>query len=160
MKANNIQFRRYQSSDLEQVRHLHEAALRATDAFGAPGEWDRDLSDIEGHYLNNGGDFIVGTLDGEVVAMAAFRKLSEEAAEIKRMRVSPGLQGKGIGRAMLEMLEGSIKERGYNIIKLDTTVKQPKARKLYESAGYKEVRRKVVGVALPLETIFYEKKLS
>jgi ribosomal protein S18 acetylase RimI-like enzyme len=152
-----IQFRQYQPSDNEQVRELHQVALRATGAFAESGEWDNDLNDIEGTYVNNGGDFIVGVLDSKIVAMGAFRRISDTIAELKRMRVKPELQGMGIGRGILAMLEDRVKEKGYAEIQLDTTVNQEAARHLYETSGYTEVRRETKG--WPLETIFYHKVL-
>ena len=41
-------------------------ALEATGAY-FPGKWNDDLSDIQNHYLNNGGEFLVGTLDNKIV---------------------------------------------------------------------------------------------
>ena len=158
--STHVQFRQYIPSDKEQVCQLHEVALRDTNAFGKSGQWDSDLDDIEGKYLNNGGNFVVGLLNADIIAMGAFRKLSDEAAELKRMRVRPDLQGKGIGRGLLEMLEASIKDHGYKVIKLDTTVNQSAAIHLYESAGYREVSRSIQGwPTLPLETIFFEKQI-
>lgn len=153
-----IDFRQYKPSDNEQVRELHQVALRATGAFAESGEWDNDLNDIEAIYISNGGDFIVGVLDSEIVAMGAFKRMSDTIAELKRMRVRPELQGMGIGRGILAMLETSVKEKGYTEIELDTTVNQEAARHLYETSGYTEVRRETEG--WPLETIFYRKVLS
>lgn len=77
-----------------------------------PGPWDKDLNDIENIYLK-GGDFIVGELEGKVIAMGAFKRKDEEAAEIKRMRVHPDFQGRGFGQAILEELEKRAKKMGY-----------------------------------------------
>lgn len=153
-----VRFRQYQPSDNKQVRQLHEAALRATNAFAESGKWDNDLNDIEGTYINNGGDFIVGVMNDEIVAMGAFKRVSDTVAELKRMRVQPVLQGKGLGRGLLVMLEASAKEKGYTEVQLDTTVNQVAAQHLYETSDYIEVRRETDG--WPLETIFYRKELA
>ncbi|MFN8015453.1 MAG: GNAT family N-acetyltransferase [Acidimicrobiia bacterium] len=155
--SEHVEYRQYKRSDKEQVRLLHEIALKATDAYAKPGVWDSDLDDIEKHYIDNGGEFIVGLIKNEVVAMGAYKPVSESAAEIKRMRVRPDLQGKGIGKILLTMLEESIENKGYLRIVLDTTVNQKAARHLYETNGYKEVRREIEG--WPLEMIYYQKDL-
>jgi hypothetical protein len=53
------------------------------------GPWDDDLHEIEAAYLRSGGEFLVGVLDGKVVAMGTLRRISPGKAEIKRMRVGP-----------------------------------------------------------------------
>lgn len=153
-----VQFRQYEQDDNEQVRKLHEVALRSTNAFGESGKWDSDLDDIESTYINDGGDFIVGLLNDEIVAMGAFKRISDTVAELKRMRIKPDLQGKGLGRGLLAMLESSVKNKGYTEIRLDTTVNQVAAQHLYETSGYVEVRRETDG--WPLEMIFYHKQLA
>jgi ribosomal protein S18 acetylase RimI-like enzyme len=153
-----VEFRQFQLPDGEQVRALHQLALRATNAFADSGHWDSDLDDIHGSYISKKGNFVVGVLDGEVVAMGAFRQSAPGTAELKRMRVHPSLQGHGLGRRLLDVLEAQIRAAGYTAIQLDTTVNQVAAQALYERSGYIEVRRETVG--WPLETIFYKKLLS
>lgn len=153
-----INFRPYQDGDKEQVRQLHEAALRSTNAFAESGNWDSDLDDIQAHYIDKDGNFIVGELDGEIVAMGAFRRLSEAVAELKRARVRPDLQGQGIGQHLLSLIEAEIRAKGYTAIQCDTTVKQPAAQHVFESTGFVELRRETDG--WPIEVIFYRKELD
>ena len=91
--------------------------------------------------------------------MGAF-KLAQiaEAAELKRLRVSPELQGRGIGSARLKFLESRSKQVGYNSIVLDVTTadEQAPARRLYESNGYKEFDRRKFE---DYENIYYRKEL-
>lgn len=96
-------------------------------------------------------------LDENIVAMGAYKYISEQFVEIKRMRVGPNLQGKGIGRHLLGLLEVSARDAGYQSVQLDTTVNQVAAQRLYVASGYTEIRRETEG--WPLETIFYQKSL-
>jgi len=89
--------------------------------------------------------------------MGAFRRLSDDTIEIKRMRTKPDMWGRGIGGLMLDALEREAKVRGYTRACLDTTVIQLNAQRLYTSRGYRESHRESDG--WPLETIFYEKEL-
>ena len=73
------------------------------------GDWDNDLGNIEEVYLKNG-DFIVGELNNKIVAMGAFKKISDNKAEIKRIRMHPDYQRKGFGQTILDELE---KRGGY-----------------------------------------------
>ena len=142
---------------MEVVIHLQNVALEAAGAHVGNGPWDSDLLNIEGVYLENNGAFLVGLLDGQIVAMGALRKISDEKGEIKRMRVLPQFQRQGFGQAILDVLEKEAVERGYKTLCLDTTVLQVAAQKMYLKDGYSEVRRTKQG--FPFEMIFYEKRL-
>jgi GNAT superfamily N-acetyltransferase len=133
---------------------LHDDALNEVGAHLGAGPWDDDLDDIEGVYLGSGGEFLVGILEEEVVAMGAIKRVSPDAAEVKRMRVRPGLQGRGYGQAMLDALHRRAADLGYTSLHLDTTVQQRAARGLYLKNDYREVGRGSIG---PFECVFYER---
>ena len=155
MSDGKLQIRRYEPRDNETVRWLHETALRKAGIYIEEEGWyDEDMDDIESFYLENGGEFLVGTIEGEVVAMGALGKTGSGRAEIKRMRVAPYFQGRGFGKGMLALLERRAAELGYATLHLDTAVGQRVARNLYEANGYREVCRGVMG---GFECIFYEK---
>lgn len=154
---SKLEIRPYTPADSEAVIHLHNVALEAAGAHVGNGPWDSDLLNIEGVYLENNGAFLVGLLDGQIVAMGALRKISDEKGEIKRMRVLPQFQRQGFGQAILDVLEKEAAVRGYKTLCLDTTVLQVAAQKMYSKDGYTEVRRTKQG--FPFETIFYEKRL-
>ena len=151
-----LHIRRYETGDKRAVRRLHDDALNEVGAHLGSGSWDDDLDEIEEAYLDRGGEFLVGVLDGEVVAMGALMRISPERAELKRMRVRPGLQGSGYGQAMLDALHRSASELGYSTMRLDTTVQQRVAQRLYLKNGYYEVGRGVVGT---FDSIFYEREI-
>ena len=152
--VGSLHIRRYAPGDKHAVRRLHDDALNEVGAHLGRGLWDEDLDEIEGFYLKSGGEFLVGVLDGEVVAMGALRRISRETAEIKRMRVKPGLQGRGYGQTLLDALHRCAAELGYSTLRLDTTMQQRAARRLYIKNGYREVRRGSIG---PFECVFYER---
>lgn len=152
-----LEIRRYTDSDHAAVVGLHHEALGATGAHAGPGPWDDDLERIGEVYLRGGGEFLVATLDGELVAMGALRRVDERVAEVKRMRTAPAHQRRGFGRAVLARLERRAEELGYERLCLDTTDKQAAAQHLYESAGYREVRRES---RRSFELIFFEKIIN
>jgi GNAT superfamily N-acetyltransferase len=149
-----LHIRRYEPGDKRAVRRLHDDALNEVGAHLGSGPWDDDLEEIEGVYLESGGEFLVGILEGEVVAMGAIKRVSPDVAEVKRMRVRPGLQGRGYGQAMLDALHRRAVGLGYSTLHLDTTVQQRVARRLYLKNGYREVGRGSIG---PFDCIFYER---
>lgn len=151
-----LEIRRYQPSDRDGVLALHDEALRET-GTNVAGDYFADLSDIDAAYLQAGGEFLVGTLDGALVAMGAFVPLDRNTVEILRMRVHPGQQRRGFGKQVLEALEQHARRRGFASVRLETTLLQSAARALYERRGYHELSR---GVKLGFEIIRYEKSLG
>jgi GNAT superfamily N-acetyltransferase len=109
-----LHIRRYEPRDKRAVRRLHDDALNEVGAHLGSGPWDDDLDEIDNVYLDQGGEFLVGVLDGRIVAMGALMRISPEKAELKRMRVRPGLQGRGYGQAMLDALHRRASDLGYS----------------------------------------------
>ncbi len=152
----SLLIRSYRDDDTAQVKELHVLALKAAFGYFEHGHWDEDLDHIPEIYFNKG-EFLVGELDGKIIAMGALKKISDEIGEIKRMRVHPDFQRKGLGQQMYDTLEKKARELGYKTLHLDTTVNQTPAQRFYLKNGYTEVRREKEGY--PIETIFYKKHL-
>lgn len=55
-----------------------------------------DMRSVRASYLDNEGEFLVGVVRGEVVAMGGVRRVSATVAEVKRMRVHGSLSGSGL----------------------------------------------------------------
>lgn len=122
------------------------------------GKWEKDFDDIEGIYLHNQGDFLVGTIDNKIVAMGGLRKFDEQTVEVRRMRVDPDLQRKGYGQIILDALEKRANDLGYSILMLNTSAKQIPAQKFYEKNGYKEIKRETEGWVV--DNIIYQKLIE
>lgn len=143
-------FRRYEPSDHDAVHALHERGLRAAGTWTDPAdlpEWvEADMDDIEGAYLDSGGEFLVADHPNEgLLAMGAFRPLPDETfhdrpagrtAELKRMRVDPDHHREGVGSTLLEELERRASAAGFEFVVLDTGVGMDGARAFYETHGY------------------------
>lgn len=163
--------RRYRSGDDERVRELHEVALRAAGGY-VEGAREPDLDDVHGEYIEDDGEFLVGEIDGAVVAMGAFRPargyitefvddLSASSAEIRRMRVHPDHQRQGVGQRIYDELERRAAEGGYTDLVLDTSVDQTGARRFYEKNGYELVNReRIEAYGERFELVFYRKSLT
>lgn len=85
------------------------------------------------------GAFLVGFNEEQPICCGGVKRLDERACEIKKMYVVPAARGQGVARVLLAALERKAGELGYEIARLDTGPKQPRARGLYESEGYVEV---------------------
>lgn len=156
LDMDSIEIRQYQPDDLEAVKLLNSQAIEEFgNSFRRP--TFPDLDQIEEVYFRDNGDFIVAVKNSSVVGMGAIKRISEERAEVKRMRVDPDSQRQGLGKAILNKLEQRAKELDYKILELDTSINQPAAQEFYIKNGYIEVRREGPEQGWPVETIFYEK---
>ena len=152
-----LTIRRYHPADLGTIMDLHVRVLQQVGAYLGPGPWDHDLVDIEQSYIASGGEFLVGEVAGQVVAMGALLPTGPHEGEIKRMRVEPDQQGHGYGRAMLVALEAFARPHDFWRLHLDTSSVQAAALRLYQSQGYIETHREP---RHNLELIFHEKRLD
>lgn len=168
--ATDLSLRRYRPAADARVREVHEAALRDAGAYveGVP---EPDLEDVVGSYLEIGGEFLVGEVDGRVVATGAFRPadgpvtehldVSDGAAELKRMRVDQAHHRRGYGRRIYDELERRARERGFGTLVLDTMPELTAARRLYESEGFRAVHRERFEQAgEEFELLYYGKRWS
>jgi ribosomal protein S18 acetylase RimI-like enzyme len=170
MTDDALAVRRYRPDDEQVVTRLHATAMRDAGVFVEAAD-DSDLDDVEGAYLD-GGEFLVGTLNGEVVAMGAFRPLDGgieslfddlpgTTAELKRMRVAPAHQRRGVGKRIYDELEARAREAGFRTLVLDTTPTQTAAQRFYEATGF--VHEREVDVTFAGETLtlwLYRKRLE
>ena len=86
-----------------------------------------------------GGAFLVAFADGEPVACGAVRTIAPAVGYLKRMWVSEGVRGLGLGRRLLEALEEQARELGMTTLRLETNDALQEAIGLYRSAGFREV---------------------
>lgn len=150
--------RRYTATDNTIVWQLHRLGLAEIGIKPRnKNPWEKDLDNIENVYLQDG-DFLVGEIKGKVVAMGAFKKITDEIAEIKRIRVHPDFQRKGFGTAIIRELEGRAKKLDFKKMILNTNIKWIKAQNFYTKNSYKETGRKIFGKKY--HAIFYQKDLK
>jgi GNAT superfamily N-acetyltransferase len=86
-----------------------------------------------------GGAFVVGWEDGRPVAGGGLTRMGPGVAEIKRMYVVPDARRRGHARRLLAALEDAARGLGHERVRLDTGARQPHARALYESAGFRPI---------------------
>lgn len=138
------------------VWRLHERAYRhALDEFYP--QLDRDLRHIPSAYLDDG-EFLVGTLEGQIVAIGGFQSVESDAVEIRRLRVNPDLQRRGYATAVLNALEARASRRGFDRAVLLTSELLSAAVAFYRAADYRVVEREPHPEA-DLDLIRFEKSL-
>lgn len=151
-----LSLRSYQQEDYQVVWHLHHLALEQNEVHRGEGKWDDDLRNISSFYQEHGGEFVVGCLDKQMIAMGAYRFVSAQEAEIRRMRVHPDFQRRGYGQQLLDYLERHAVKSGFRILTLYTTSIQIAAQRLYVRNGYVEIRRQPWR---NMERLYFEKRL-
>ncbi|MGR4931246.1 GNAT family N-acetyltransferase [Bradyrhizobium sp. CAR08] len=156
MSQDELIVRRFESGDSDGVWHLHRSASQHVGVCGPEGTWEDDLRNVGAVYIGSGGDFVVAHIGPQLAAMGGLKRVDDDVAEVKRMRVDPDFQRRGLGRRVLRELESRAVALGFKWIMLDTTTIQAGAQRLYETAGY--VRRKE-GTLHGYAVIFYEKRL-
>lgn len=143
MAEESLSIRRFEPTDADRLWTIHEEALRESGIEFIEDKADEDFTKIPERYLETGGEFLVGTLGVETVAMGGFKPESDTCAEIRRMRVHPKYQGRGYGKRMLTELESRASDRGFDAMTLYTNSKMVAARELYSSMGYDVTRREI-----------------
>lgn len=173
----DLRIRRYRATDHDTVLELHREGLAQVGLRPGDGVYyDHDFFRMEDIYLRNDGEFIVGELDGVIVAMGGLRRAdlvpggssrafggyavtglpTLDAVEMVRLRVRPGVQRRGFGTAIVRALEERAADFGYRVLRADTTELQGPALELYRTFGWKEIRRELIG---GIVNIYLEKRL-
>ncbi|OHD61946.1 MAG: hypothetical protein A2014_09260 [Spirochaetes bacterium GWF1_49_6] len=152
-----MQIRRYRADDKERVIELNRTVMQAIELYIDTGHNHDDYNNIEGVYLNNNGEFVVGIQDGRIIATGGFKPHGNGIAEVKRIRVDTGYQRKGYGRMILEYLEMKAKAMKYRGFILETSVIQIAAQHLYRNLGFIETGREII---LGFDCIWFRKDFS
>jgi putative acetyltransferase len=120
----------------EKLFQLSEEVIRHFDAMS-------DIDDVESHYFDNGGTFLVVTDEERVVGSGAIRRLDNDICELKRMWLLKEYRGRGLGMKMAQMLLDFARSAGYKKIRLDllNPQRQTQALKLYERLGFYAIER-------------------
>ncbi len=100
---------------------------------------DFDLDSIDRYYLQSGGVFYVGIVDGVIIGTSAVRRIDNNRCEIKRIYVRKDFRGRGFGMELfLKALEFA--GQNYSIAVLKTDAKLTDAIQLYLKNGFSVVK--------------------
>jgi ribosomal-protein-alanine N-acetyltransferase len=116
--------------DLDRVSRLHR------EAFEPMGERGWTRQDIAGLLASPGVRGFLMTGCSCDIGMAISRVAAEEA-ELLTVAVDPAHQRRGAGRMLLDAVVDRVREEGARTLFLEVGADNPRARALYESAGFK-----------------------
>ena len=98
---------------------------------------DRDIADIEAHYITRGGIFeLIENESGELLGTCGLYPMNDEIIELRKMYFSPEFRGQGFGKKTLQRMLEKARELGYQKIYLETAVILKEAVHLYEKFGF------------------------
>ena len=125
-------------SDPETVKALFIEYSHIKGAESCFVSFDKELNDLMGYY--SGGAILVGYEEDKPVACVAFRKLSDQSCEGKRLFIKPEYRGKGYARLMIKAMTDKASELGFKEVLFTT---KPEVMNvgygLYKRMGFEEL---------------------
>lgn len=118
-------------------RYFDELDERFADGFDPAISISADVAEL----TEPAGLLLVARLGDGPVGCGALKFHDDQPAEIKRMWVADAARGTGLGRRLLTELENHARDRGVDVVRLETNDSLSEAIGLYRSAGYEEVDR-------------------
>jgi GNAT superfamily N-acetyltransferase len=98
---------------------------------------DRELEILSTAYGPPKGRAFLARRDRDIIGCGAYRKLSDEICEMKRLFVPDRFRGQGTGRKLCHALIAEARADGFTLMRLDTGGLLVEAIALYESIGFR-----------------------
>lgn len=138
----NLTLRRADNQDGENITRLVFEVLREHALTPAPEAADRDIHDIEAHYLARGGRFdVLQDKDGAIIGCVGLYPLDDERCELRKMYLKAEARGRGLGVKLLEHALTQARALGYTRMELETASVLERAVELYRRYGFKPLAR-------------------
>jgi len=118
-------------------RHLEDVDL--INEYFDPKDFEKELASLPGKYSMPEGRLLLAIYNDQPAGCVALKKIDDHSCEMKRMFVYPEFQGKGIGYALAKVIIDEARKIGYSTMKLDTSIRQIEAQKLYQGFGFKNI---------------------
>lgn len=99
---------------------------------------EQNMLELE-KFLPPEGHLLLAESENQIVGIVCMQMFRNDFSEIKRMYVRPLFRGKGIGRALLEVLIENAIQMGISRIRLDSARFMKAAHNLYHSFGFREI---------------------
>lgn len=120
-------------------RERHRADLALVEAYFDPAAFAAELAALSRVYAPPDGAVLLALVDGSPAGCGALRRLDESTGELKRMFVPEINRGRGVGFALGRALLAAARAAGYRRLRLDTSIRQLEALRLYERLGFRPI---------------------
>jgi putative acetyltransferase len=101
---------------------------------------EQEFADLPGKYAPPRGAILLGWYAREVVGCVAMRPVDAAICEMKRLYVRPAGRGLGLGRRLAEAIIAAARDAGYAEMRLDVLPEFDRARRLYDSLGFRAAK--------------------
>ncbi|TBW33807.1 GNAT family N-acetyltransferase [Siculibacillus lacustris] len=137
-------------TELDHVRHLmrafvrwhrerHPDELALIDSYFDEAAFSAELAALPGKYAPPSGSLLLADVDGAPAGCVALHDLGSGFCEMKRMFVPESFRGRGVGSALASQILTDARDAGYRLMRLDTSIRQAEAIRLYERSGFRRV---------------------
>lgn len=144
-----LEIKPIESRQIEEVKELiltvNQEVLKVdrSTILSVEEDFFEDLDNIQEHYLNNRGIFLVVLDLQKVVGSGAIRYLENDICELKRMYLLKSSRGQGWGKKIGDKLLDFAQKKNYKRVRLDlaNAEKQKPAMNFYKSLGFYSIPR-------------------
>lgn len=143
-----MQIRKAQSEDLDAVMELVSRVVPLMRA-GGNFQWDDAYPNIAAFTKDvNKGQLWVAEIEGHIAGIAAITTdqepdyaqvgwdLTEAAIVVHRLAVDPAFRGKGAAAALMRQAEYVARDRGIDVVRVDTNSQNAATQRLFPKLGY------------------------
>lgn len=102
-------------------------------------DFETELEQLPGRYASPSGGLIVGYVGEAAAGCGAFRCLSDDVCEMKRLYTRPAFRRLGLGRQIAIALMSDAHRAGYQVMRLDTLSSMRSATMLYKALGFRQI---------------------
>lgn len=132
-----------QAQSGEEIEHIRELFLEYEKALGVSlcfQGFDKELASLPGTYAPPSGRLLLASYEGQVAGCVALHQIEPGIGEMKRLYLRPAVRGKGLGRAMIDVIVNEARAIGYQRLRLDTIAPLMRdAVALYRKIGFREI---------------------
>ena len=99
---------------------------------------------VAGYFECKDSGFWVAEIDAIIVGMIGVQRVSDDSAEIHRLRVRDGFRRKGIGSSLMEQAISFCKEKQFLKVILDVRIERGPALSMFDNFGFLQGREREI----------------
>jgi putative acetyltransferase len=137
--VSHLRIRRAQKGDEERIQAVIKAVWDEHGFAWDPAYYNRDLTDIQRHYFDAGGDFWVLVDGGAVVGTAGYLPRSDGVCELMRLYLLKSARGQGWGKRLFQHVVDAARQRGFKQMVIWSDKQLETAHQMYLRFGAKPI---------------------